>query len=61
MKMFGKSSGSGVSPARLESSGRDARALRKRRDVLKTRDFWRALSEASWPGPQTPVLRRLHD
>ncbi|HXT12451.1 MAG TPA: hypothetical protein VN873_12880 [Candidatus Angelobacter sp.] len=26
-----------------------------------TRDFFRALSETTWPAPHAPVLRRLHD
>jgi hypothetical protein len=58
-----KNSGTGVSPVRLGSHGRDARAAKargkKRGSLLMTKEFWRALSSAA--PPHAPTLRRWHD
>jgi hypothetical protein len=35
--------------------------VRKNGGLFLTRNFWRALSSASFASPQTPTLRRLHD
>jgi hypothetical protein len=51
----------------LEPGPKDAgappapRSRKKRVAVLRTRDFWRALSTASLSSPHTPVLQRFHD
>jgi len=34
---------------------------RKRGAMLRTKDFFRALSGSAWSAPHAPVLRRLHD
>jgi hypothetical protein len=51
------------SPARAKQPGTPgesgSRSNRKRGLSARTRDFWRALSDAAQP--HTPALRRFHD
>jgi hypothetical protein len=63
MKMSSEKQTSGSRrPAKDESVFQLLRARGgSRRGVLRTKDFWRALSSASFASPQGTVPPRLHD
>jgi hypothetical protein len=47
--------------AAKEASGSRPRARGGKRALLRTRDFWRALSAAAQALPDAPMLQRVHD
>jgi hypothetical protein len=62
MKMIFAKKTTGLEPGPKDPGAPQTPRTRKKRGAaLRTRDFWRALSNAALSSPQTPVLRRFHD
>jgi hypothetical protein len=59
MKMIFAKKTTGLEPGPKDPGA--PRTRKKRGAALRTRDFWRALSNAALSSQQTPMLRRFHD